>query len=141
MLEKVAGHGCYYFLDGYSSYNQIPIALEDVQKTIFTCPPATHLVLNWEKCHFMVKEGIVLGYKVNAHGIEVDRSKADVIARLPPSTSEKLVSVPIMVAPDWSQPFEIMCDASDVAVGAVMGQRKDKMFRPIYYARKTLNVA
>ncbi|XP_075103603.1 uncharacterized protein LOC142178172 [Nicotiana tabacum] len=38
MLEKVVGHGFYYFLDGYSDYNQIPIALEDVEKTTFTCP-------------------------------------------------------------------------------------------------------
>ncbi|XP_075098812.1 uncharacterized protein LOC142175730 [Nicotiana tabacum] len=67
MLEKVAGHSCYFLLDGYSGYNQIPIASEDVEKTIFTCPSdclknlelilerceATHLVLNWEKCHFM----------------------------------------------------------------------------------------
>ncbi|XP_075083417.1 uncharacterized protein LOC142167156 [Nicotiana tabacum] len=46
-----------------------------------------------------------------------------------------------MVTPEWSQPYEIMCDASDVAVGAVLGQRKDKMFRPIYYANRTLNDA
>ncbi|XP_075099596.1 uncharacterized protein LOC142176328 [Nicotiana tabacum] len=46
-----------------------------------------------------------------------------------------------MVAPDWSQPFEIMCDASDMAAGAVLGQTKDKMFRPIYYASRTLNNA
>ncbi|XP_070050106.1 uncharacterized mitochondrial protein AtMg00860-like [Nicotiana tomentosiformis] len=49
----------------------------------------THLVLNWEKCHFMVKEGIILGHKVTAHGIEVDRAKVDVIARIPPPTSVK----------------------------------------------------
>nr|XP_009610619.1 uncharacterized protein LOC104104279 [Nicotiana tomentosiformis] len=52
---------------------------------------ATHLVLNWEKCHFMVKEGIVMGYKVTAHGIEVDRAMIDVIARLPPPTSVKSI--------------------------------------------------
>ncbi|KAK6125581.1 hypothetical protein DH2020_040674 [Rehmannia glutinosa] len=54
---------------------------------------------------------------------------------------EKLTTSPIMVAPDWSQPFELMCDASDYAVGAVLGQRKDKHFQPIYYASKTLNPA
>ncbi|CAL1390031.1 unnamed protein product [Linum trigynum] len=48
---------------------------------------------------------------------------------------------PIMVVPDWSLPFEIMCDASDFAVGAVLGQRRDQHFRPIYYASKTLNDA
>ncbi|KAJ0918834.1 putative nucleotidyltransferase, Ribonuclease H [Helianthus annuus] len=52
-----------------------------------------------------------------------------------------LVNAPIMIAPDWKFPFEIMCDASDFAVGAVLGQRKEKHFHPIYYASKTLNNA
>ena len=46
-----------------------------------------------------------------------------------------------MIAPDWNLPFELMCDANDFAVGAVLGQRKDKHFQPICYARKTLNNA
>ncbi len=50
-----------------------------------------------------------------------------------------LISAPIMQPPDWSLPFEIMCDASDYAVGAVLGQRKDKKPCVIYYASKTLN--
>ncbi|XP_076915348.1 uncharacterized protein LOC143574661 [Bidens hawaiensis] len=54
---------------------------------------------------------------------------------------EKLVNAPIMVAPDWSLTFELMCDASDFAVGAVLGQRRDKHFHPIYYASRTLNDA
>ncbi|GJZ41942.1 reverse transcriptase domain-containing protein [Tanacetum coccineum] len=45
-----------------------------------------HLVLNWEKCHFMVKEGIVLGYKVSSAGVEVDKAKIDIISKLPPLT-------------------------------------------------------
>nr|GEX82702.1 reverse transcriptase domain-containing protein [Tanacetum cinerariifolium] len=49
----------------------------------------TNLVLNWEKCHFMVKVGIVLGYKISKFGIEVDRAKVDVIAKLPHTTSVK----------------------------------------------------
>ena len=52
-----------------------------------------------------------------------------------------LVNAPIMIAPDWKFPFKIMCDASDFAVGAVLGQRKEKHFHPIYYASKTLNDA
>ncbi|GKF39538.1 hypothetical protein Tco_0119599, partial [Tanacetum coccineum] len=47
----------------------------------------TNLVLNWEKCHFMVKEGIVLGHKILKSEIEVDKAKVDVIAKLPHSTS------------------------------------------------------
>ena len=52
---------------------------------------------------------------------------------------EKLVSAPIMVAPDWSKEFELMCDASDYAIGAVLGQQRDKIFHAIYYASKVLN--
>ena len=44
-----------------------------------------------------------------------------------------------MVAPDWDLPFELMCDTSDYALRAVLGQRKNKQFQPIYYASKTLN--
>jgi hypothetical protein len=52
-----------------------------------------------------------------------------------------LTSAPVIQPPDWSLPFEIMCDASDYAVGAVLGQRKDKKPYVIYYASKTLNSA
>nr|GEZ49365.1 reverse transcriptase domain-containing protein [Tanacetum cinerariifolium] len=48
---------------------------------------------------------------------------------------EKLTETPILIAPNWDQPFELMCDASDFAVGAILGQRIDKHFRPIHYAR------
>ncbi|XP_058784400.1 uncharacterized protein LOC131659192 [Vicia villosa] len=153
MLERLAGHDYYCFLDGYSGYNQIAVAPEDQEKTAFTCPfercQQTNLILNWEKCHFMVREGIVLGHKISHKGIEVDQAKIEVIAKLPPPLNEKvkdkafdfdkecaaafdtlkkkLVSTPIVVAPDWSLPFEIMCDASDIAVGAVLGQQiRDK---------------
>ncbi|XP_075086225.1 uncharacterized protein LOC142168947 [Nicotiana tabacum] len=54
---------------------------------------------------------------------------------------EQLTNTPIVVFPDWSQPFEIMCDASDTTVGAILGQKKNKIFRPIYYADRTLNEA
>jgi len=52
-----------------------------------------------------------------------------------------LVSTPMITAPDWGQEFELMCDASDYAVGAVPGQRKGRMFHTIYYASKVLNDA
>ena len=54
---------------------------------------------------------------------------------------QKLVSAPIIIAPDWTLPFEVMCDASDFAVGAVLGQRKAKIFHAIYYSSRTLNEA
>ena len=54
---------------------------------------------------------------------------------------EKLVSTPIVIVPDWAEPFKIMCDASDYTVRAVLGQRWDKIFRAIYYSSQTLNDA
>ncbi|CAL2231458.1 unnamed protein product [Prunus armeniaca] len=52
-----------------------------------------------------------------------------------------LTSAPIMQPPDWTSPFEIMCDVSDYAAGAVLGQRKDKKPHVIHYASRTLNSA
>ena len=152
-----------------------------------------NLILNWEKCQFMVQECIVLGHKISHKGIEVDPAKVEVIAKLPPPNSvkavrsflghagfyrrfirdfskvakpltdllvkdatfnfsdeclkafnvlkEKLISPPIITSSDWSLPFELMCDASDTAVGAVLGQRKNKVFQTIYYANRTLDDA
>ncbi|GKC67541.1 reverse transcriptase domain-containing protein [Tanacetum coccineum] len=174
------------FGDSFSSY------LSHLDKMLKQCKD-TNLVLNWEKCHFMVKEGIILGYKISKSGIEVDKAKVDVIAKLPHPTfvkgvqsflghagfyrrfiqafskiarpithlleketlfifskecieafnilKKKLTEDPILVAPDWDLPFEIMCDASDYAVGAVLGQRKTKNFQPIHYASKTMTDA
>nr|GFC47266.1 retrovirus-related Pol polyprotein from transposon 17.6 [Tanacetum cinerariifolium] len=98
----------------------------------------TNLCLNWEKSHFMVKEGIVLGHKISKQGIEVDKAKVVVITKLPHPTT---VKAPILIASDWDMPFELMCDASDFAIGAVLGQRQDKHFRPIHYASKTMTEA
>ncbi|GKB60095.1 reverse transcriptase domain-containing protein [Tanacetum coccineum] len=118
----------------------------------------TNLCLNWEKSHFMVKEGIVLGHKISKNRIEVDKEKVDVIAKLPHPTTvkgvrsflghaafetlkTKLTEAPILIAPDWDLPFELMCDASDFAIGAVLGQRHEKHFRLIHYASKTMTEA
>ena len=152
-----------------------------------------NLVLNWEKCHFMVKQGIVLGHIISSKGIEVDKAKVDLISNLPPPKTirevrsflghagfyrrfikdfskvsrplcnllakdvpfifddsclmafeklkQLLTSSPIIQAPNWSLPFELMCDASDYAVGAVLGQRVDRIPHVIYYASMTLNDA
>ena len=53
----------------------------------------------------------------------------------------RLVIAPIITTPEWSKDFEIMCDASDYAMGAVLGQTTSKTFRAIYYASKTFNEA
>nr|GFB86063.1 hypothetical protein [Tanacetum cinerariifolium] len=71
MLERLAGNEYYCFLDGFFGY-------ED-----------TNLFLNWEKIHFMVKEGIVLGHKISNKGIEVEKVKVDVITKLPYPTTVK----------------------------------------------------
>nr|GEW50465.1 reverse transcriptase domain-containing protein [Tanacetum cinerariifolium]GEY82652.1 reverse transcriptase domain-containing protein [Tanacetum cinerariifolium] len=54
---------------------------------------------------------------------------------------KKLTEAPILVAPDWDLPFELMCDASDFSIGAVLGKRKTKHFQPIHYASKTMTDA
>ena len=152
-----------------------------------------NLVLNWEKCHFMVNQGIVLGHIISSRGIEVDKAKIDIISKLPPPTNVKtirqflghagfyrrfikdfskiakplykllekdakfvwerecqksfeelkfhLTTAPIVRAPNWQLPFEVMCDASDLAIGAVLGQREDGKPHVVYYASKTLNEA
>ena len=54
---------------------------------------------------------------------------------------EALISALIVISPDWNLPFELMCDASDHAIGAVLGQRKENKLHVIYYASRTLNDA
>ncbi|RDX84547.1 Retrovirus-related Pol polyprotein, partial [Mucuna pruriens] len=259
VLEKLVGKSHYYFLDGFSGYMQIHIALEDQHKTTFTCPfgtfeytcmpfglcnaPTTfqrcmtsifldllqdcmevfmddftvyadsfeaclsnlskvlkrcidtNLVLNFEKCHFMVTEGIVLGHLVSNRGIEVDKSKIDIITSLPNPTSirevrsflghagfyrrfiknfsklalplsrllqkdvefnfdqpcieafqelkNRFTSAPILQAPNWDLPFELMCDTSNSALGAVLGQRTGvgQPMHVIAYASRTMDSA
>ncbi|GJZ36027.1 DNA-directed DNA polymerase [Tanacetum coccineum] len=77
------------FMDDFSVFgDSFSSCLSHLDKMLKRCED-TNLVLNWEKCHFMVKEGIVLGHKISKSGIEVDRAKVDVIAKLPPPTSVK----------------------------------------------------
>ncbi|RDX89669.1 Retrovirus-related Pol polyprotein, partial [Mucuna pruriens] len=250
VLERLASKSHYCFLDGFSGYMQIHIALEDQHKTTFTCPLDTfayirmsfglcnapntfqrcmisifsdllesfmevfmddfmmyghlfdacienlsrvlnrcidtNLLLNFEKCHFMVIKGILLGHLVSSIGIEVDKAKVNIITSLsyPASVREvcyflghasfyrqfiknfskialplskllqkdvkfvfdqpcieafhelkkRLTSTPILQEPNWEFPFELMCDASNLALGAVLGQRVDKHFQVIAYA-------
>ena len=62
--------------------------LENLRSLLIRCEE-TNLVLNWEKCHFMVQEGIVLGHRISTRGIEVDRAKIEAIEKLPPPSSVK----------------------------------------------------
>ncbi|GJR59361.1 reverse transcriptase domain-containing protein [Tanacetum coccineum] len=119
----------------------------------------TNLSLNWEKSHFMVREGIVLGHKISKSGLEVDRAKVEVIAKLPHPTSVKgvrsflghagfyrrfiqdfsKIARPMTHLLEKDTPFVFSED--DFAIGAVLGQRKNKHFQPIHYASKTMNEA
>jgi hypothetical protein len=166
--------------------------LANLDKLLRRCQEA-NLVLNWEKCHFMARERIILGHKISEKGIEVDKAKIEVIEQLPPPTNVKgihsflghagfyrkfiqnfsqiaqplthllakdapfvftkeclqafhtlkkaLIFVPVIQPPDWHLPFEIMCDANDYVVGAMLSQSNDKKQYAISYASKTLNGA
>nr|GEV78380.1 reverse transcriptase domain-containing protein [Tanacetum cinerariifolium] len=149
MIEKTME----VFMDDFSVFgNSFQSCLSYLDKMLKRYED-TNLCLNWVKSHFMVKEGIVLGHKISKEGIEVDKAKVDVITKLPHPTTvkgirsfqghvgfyrRKLTEAPILIAPDWDMPFELMCDASDFAIGAVLGQRQEKHFRPIHYASKTM---
>jgi len=186
MIEKIME----VFMDDFSVYEKIfDDCLENLDKVLQRCAEK-HLVLYLEKCHFMVREGIVLGHSESERRIEVDKAKPEVIEHLPPPINVKgircflghagfhhrfikdfsiiarpltrllakdvpfefddaclqafeilkkaLILAPIIQPPNWSLPFEIMCDASDYVVGALLGQTKDKKHHVIAYASKTL---
>nr|CAN63866.1 hypothetical protein VITISV_009558 [Vitis vinifera] len=123
------------------------------------------LMLNWEKCHFMVQQGIVLGHIISKKDIEVDKARLELIVKLTSPTTVKGVrqflghvgfyrrfikdfsklSKPLceFLAKDakfvWDE--RLMCDANDFAIGVVLGQREDGKPYVIYYASKTLNEA
>ncbi|XP_042396837.1 uncharacterized protein LOC121986983 [Zingiber officinale] len=223
MLERLAKHSYFCFLDGYSGFYQIPIHLNDQEKTTFTCPYGTfayrrmpfglcNAPATFQRCMMAIFSDMIENimevfmddfsvYGTNfdtclnklERGIEVDTAKVEVIENLPPPTNvkgvrsflghagfyrrfikdlskiskpltnlliketeflfdencldafsrlkEALISAPIMQVPDWTLPFEIMCDASDYAVGAVLGQRRDRKVHAIYYASRTLDDA
>nr|GFB72902.1 retrovirus-related Pol polyprotein from transposon 17.6 [Tanacetum cinerariifolium] len=141
------------FMDDFSVFgNSFENCLSYLDKMLQRCED-TNLCLNWEKSHFMVKEGIVLDHKISKNEIEVDKAKVDVIAKLPHPTTvkdcikafqmlkKKLTEAAILIAPNWDLPFELMCDASNFAIGAVLGQRHEKHFRLIHYASKTMTDA
>ncbi|GJX07912.1 reverse transcriptase domain-containing protein [Tanacetum coccineum] len=85
MIEKTME----VFMDDFSVFgDSFSTCLSHLDKMLKWCED-TNLVLNWDKSYFMVKEGIVLGHKISKSGIEVDRAKFDVIAKLPHLTTVK----------------------------------------------------
>ncbi|RDY02042.1 Retrovirus-related Pol polyprotein, partial [Mucuna pruriens] len=183
------------FMDDFTVYaDSFEACLNNLSRVLKRCTN-TNLVLNFEKCHFMVTEGIVLGHLVSNKGIEVDKAKINIITSLPNPASvwevrsflghagfykrfikdfsilalpmskllqkdvnfnfdqpcieafqelkNKLTSAPILQAPDWGLPFELMCDASNSALGAVLGQRAG-VGQPVHviaYASRTMDSA
>ena len=74
---------CEVFMDEFSVYgSSFDDCLSNLDRVLQRCED-TSLVLNWEKCHFMVNEGIVLGHKISERGIEVDKAKVDAIEKMP----------------------------------------------------------
>ncbi|RVW63875.1 Retrovirus-related Pol polyprotein from transposon 17.6 [Vitis vinifera] len=221
VFERVSEHLFYCFLDGRMPFGLcnapatfqrcmveriMEVFMDDITvygtsfedclshlKDVFKRCIEKDLVLNWEKCHFMVNQGIVLGHVISKNGIEVDSAKVELIVKLPPPTNVKgirqflghggfyrrfikdfskiskplcellvkdakfewddkcqrsfellnqfLTSAPIVRAPNWELPFEVMCDSSDYAIGAILGQREDGKPYVIYYTSKSLNDA
>ena len=75
------------FMDDFSVFgSSFDLCLTNLSKVLQRCEE-TNLVLNWEKCHFMVREGIVLGHKISPNDIEVDKAKLEIIEKLPPPSS------------------------------------------------------
>ena len=160
-------------MDDFSVYgSNFDLCLENLEK-ILTRYEETHLVLNWEKCHFMVNQGIVLGYIVSSRGLKIDKAKVEDIQKLSALRNVKdirsflghasfyrrfiasfsiiarplccllsqdvsfewtsncqsafkklknaIISALIIQPPDWTLPFELMCDASNYSIGVVLG--------------------
>ncbi|CAM8978611.1 unnamed protein product [Rhodiola kirilowii] len=230
MLERLAGHDYFCFLDGYSGFYQIPILPNDQRKTTFTCPYGTFAFRRmpfglcnapgtFQRCMMSIFSDYiekcieVFMDDFSIHGssfddclanlshvlasvqkrVEVDKAKIQVIEQLPPPKNQKgvrsflghagfyrrfikdfskiakplthllcnnvdfnfdegcleafeklkknLVSAPIVQPPKWDLPFELMYDASDYAIGAVLGQRVEKKLHVIYYVSKVLDNA
>nr|GEX57506.1 retrovirus-related Pol polyprotein from transposon 17.6 [Tanacetum cinerariifolium] len=150
MLERLAGNQYYCFLDGFPGYFQIPIDPKDQEKTTFTCPygtfayrrmpfglcnaPGTFQSYMMAIFHDMIEKTIevfmddfsVFGNSPMTRLLEKDtpfifsQECVDTFQTL----KRKLTEALILIAPDWDMPFELMCDASDFAIGVVLGQHQ-----------------
>nr|GEX90419.1 reverse transcriptase domain-containing protein [Tanacetum cinerariifolium] len=189
-LKDLPPHLEYIFLEGDDKFPVIiakDLSVEEKSALITVLKSHKHAIA-WK-----LSDIKVLVHKISKNGIKVDKTKDDVIAKLPHPTTVKgihsflghagfyrhyiqdfskiawpmtrllekdtsfffskecveafqtfkikLTEAPILVAPDWDLPFELTCDASDFAIGAVLGQQKTKHFQPIHYASKTMTDA
>jgi hypothetical protein len=77
------------FMDDFSVYGKTFVDFLANLDKVFTRCAEVYLVLNWEKCHFMVKQGIVLRHVISERGIEMDKAKVEMVEQLPPPTDVK----------------------------------------------------
>ncbi|GJY71395.1 reverse transcriptase domain-containing protein [Tanacetum coccineum] len=145
MLERLAGNEYYCFLDGFSGYFQIPIDPLDQEKTTFTCPYGT---FSYRRMPFGLCNApgtfqmCMVAIFHDMDFSKIARPMTHLLEKETPfifskecieafeTLKMKLTQAPILVAPDWEHcQFEIMCDASDFAVGAVLGQQFDVVIR------------
>ncbi|GKC86758.1 reverse transcriptase domain-containing protein, partial [Tanacetum coccineum] len=154
----------YQNLNEATWYFQIPIEPKDQEKTTFTCPYGTFAYRPSSSISKLPYPTTVKGIRsfLGHAGFyqrfikdfsKISRPMTHLLEKNTPfifledcilafqTLKKKLTEAPILIAPNWDQPFEIMCDASDYTIGAVLGQRIEKHFRPIHYASKTMTEA
>ncbi|XP_026452065.1 uncharacterized protein LOC113352466 [Papaver somniferum] len=140
MLERLAGHSHYCFLDGFSGYYQIVIAPEYQEKMTFTCPFGTFAYRRFYRRFIKDLSKIAMPLcRLLPKDVAFDCDKE--FKEAFDTLKELLTTAPIIKPPYWSKPFELMCDASDYVVGAMFGHRDGKVTYAIYYASRTLNGA
>nr|GEY93671.1 hypothetical protein [Tanacetum cinerariifolium] len=148
----------YRKLNEATRYFQIPIDPKDQEKTMFTCPYGTFAYKRmpfglcnapgtFQRCMMAIFHDMI------EQTMEISRPMTHLLEKNSPFIfsndciqafkilKKKLTEAPILIAPNWDQPFELMCDASNFAIGAVLGKRTEKHFKPIHYASKTMTQA
>nr|GEU36906.1 reverse transcriptase domain-containing protein [Tanacetum cinerariifolium] len=168
--RKIAGNQYYCFLDGLSGYFQIPIDPNDQEKTTFTCAYGTFAYRRmpfglcnapgtFQRCmmaifHDMIEKTMEVfmdDFSVFGDSFQSCLSHLENMLKRCEDTNLYLnwekshfmvkEEASILIAPNWDLPFELMCDASDFAIGTVLGQRHEKHFKPIHYVSKMMNDA
>ncbi|KAL6347320.1 hypothetical protein AAG906_016748 [Vitis piasezkii] len=165
VLERVSGHPFYCFLDGYSG--RMPFGLCNAPATFQRCmlsifSDMVERIMEVFMDDITVYGGIVLGHIISEKALKLIKQRWSSLSNYHlqqllakdakfiwnercqhsfDQLKKFLTTTPIVRAPNWQLPFELMCDASDFAIGVVLGQREDGKPYVIYYASKTLNEA